>query len=89
MFAFLWESLFGFCDYLLTFGNIVVEWFNRPLTELFANIGLDGDTMLGEVIQALLNTFGGNITLLQFVLSTGVVFYIGFVFIKFFVDLIA
>ena len=86
MFLKLWDYMFELVEFLLGFGRAVIDIFNSPITELLARVGITGENIIGEFIYAFINTFMHDVTLTEFMLSSGIIIYLLIMLAKFVKD---
>lgn len=81
------QELFTIFDNFYAVLNTIWEWLNQPLSDFVAHILTDGilqNTIVGELLTKFVNiltdTFIGDISLLTFMIGTGLISYIVYQF---------
>lgn len=85
----IWGFLFDILDYIVVFGQSIIDVMNSSLVELVRHyIPL---SFVDNVLELLTNLgiINADITFLQFILTVGAPFILVFGFIKFFADIVS
>lgn len=85
-FSALWNSLFNWFDSCIIFFSDVVEWVTTPIS----NILVPSDQLpnvINKVIE-FLNSRLPNTPLVSVLLGSGIIFFLTFTILKYFVDIV-
>lgn len=78
VFQVFWEGIFNVYDTIVSSSAEIITFLTRPISDLI------GDNLLGNLVGLVLP----DMSLITLMLGTGILVYIGFVLVKFFVGIV-